>query len=336
LWSKYVAFEGLVDISLRVSPLAERIRKSAHKRAALAQVNDVYRLVDAEGDEFAGVVIERYGDYAVVFWSDTWDAPEPLETAQALGDLGARGVYLKERIKGDLRRLEPGLYATGQVAAGSAAPEGLSVAEGKLRFEVALGDGYSTGLFVDQRQNREWLLKSAHGKQVLNLFSYTGSFSVAAGVGGAARVTSVDLSGRALKRVDANLRLNGLPQAQHRLLKADAVSWLRRAVARGERYDLVVLDPPSFASVGNETFSVARQYAQLVGSCAQLMAPGGSLLAVTNHRGTSVSLFHEWVQQACREAGHLNCRLEARPAGLDCPAAGLAPDGGTKSVLVHF
>jgi 23S rRNA (cytosine1962-C5)-methyltransferase len=331
-----VAFEGLTNGSLRVSPLAERIRVAALKRAVLSSVTDAYRLVDAEGDEFGGIVIERYADYAVVFWSDTWDAPDPVEIAQALIELGAKGVYLKARVKGDLRRIDATLYATGKAAAGEDAPEFFPVTEGKLRFEVSLADGYSTGLFLDQRENRSWLTQAAAGKQVLNLFSYTGSFSVAAGVGGATLVTTVDLSARALRRADANLRLNELPRAQHRLLKSDAVAWLRRAVARTERYDLVVLDPPSFASVGNETFSVARQYAQLVSQCAALLAPGGGLLAVTNHRGTSLAQFQELLQQACQEVGRTPSKLEVRKPALDCPAAQLSPDLGTKSALLSF
>jgi 23S rRNA (cytosine1962-C5)-methyltransferase len=206
------------------------------------------------------------------------------------------------------------------------------VSEGELKFSVRLGDGLQTGLFVDQRNNRARVRELAPGGRMLNLFSYTCSFSVAAALGGAATV-SVDLSARALARGRENFALNGLDATRHAFDKDDALEWLARARRRGRRFDLVVLDPPSFGMRGrHKTFSVAHDYGRAARDAFRLLAPGGRLLAVTNHRKTSLGELRRIVRDAAASAGRELAQLKDLPSGVDCPDA---PDGPapSKSVL---
>jgi 23S rRNA (cytosine1962-C5)-methyltransferase len=194
------------------------------------------------------------------------------------------------------------------------------VHEGSLQVLCELGDGLSTGLFVDQRDNRQKVRELAGGRQVLNLFSYTCSFSVAAALGGAAKVTSVDLGGRALERGKANFAANGLDPTAHDFVQGDAVRFVRGAVKHGRRFDLIVLDPPSFGSVGRATFRFERDIGGVMADCLRLLTPGGTLLCVTNHKKTSQQGLRRLVLQAAEQA---RIQVQARDlkSGLDCPDA---------------
>jgi 23S rRNA (cytosine1962-C5)-methyltransferase len=242
-------------------------------------------------------------------------------------------VYLKSRVRTDLRRVNADELAPRAVLAGAEAPETLVVQEHGMSFGVTLNDGLSTGLFIDQRDNRQRVRALAADKRVLNLFAYSCSFSVAAALGGARETLSVDVSARALARGRQNFELNGI-QGEHRFLKEDALVWLERARRRQDHYDLVVLDPPSFATVaGGESFSFSRGYARLAELAFAVLSPGGSLLAVTNHRKTSPAALRRMLEAAARAAGRHIERLKELPSGRDCPDSEHGPEP-SKSVLV--
>ncbi len=303
-----------------------RLLDAGVRRAPLVEC-DAFRLVNDLGDLMPGVVVDRYGDFAVLSISGDEAYTRREEIASLLIELGAHGVYLKLRVRADLRRQHAGELAPPQPIAGHAAAGALAVHEALLRFGVELGDGLSTGLFLDQRDNRERVRQLA-SKRMLNLFAYTCSFSVAAAMGGA-HTTSVDLSGRSLARGRENFALNGLDPAAHRFDKDDAIDWLRRARRRKERYDLVVLDPPSFGTrAGRGTFSVDKGYVAVACDALSLLEPGGRLLAVTNHTKTSQSALRRMLHTAAREAGVELRQLKDLPSGLDCPDG---PDGAAPS-----
>lgn len=203
-----------------------------------------------------------------------------------------------------------------------------------MKLWVELGGGLSTGLFVDQRDGRARVRALAAGARVLNLFAYTGSFSVAAALGGAERVTTVDLSGRVLQWARDNFSANGLDPALHEFVQADAVAWLRGAAGRGTRFELVILDPPSFSSEGGgKAFSARNDYGKLAELALRVLAPRGRLLAVTNHRGTSQGRLRKSLREAAERAGRQVQQLKDLPSALDCPPL---PEGPypSKSVLV--
>jgi 23S rRNA (cytosine1962-C5)-methyltransferase len=312
--------------------LLARLHRAHARRAMLAQRTNCYRVHDANSDEIADLTVERHAEFAVLIAQSKAALQASTEAAKALQALGARGVYLKVRQRQDPRKanleaLAPRLPIAGEPAAGE-----LAVNECGRRFLVRLDDGLATGLFVDQRDNRTRLSRACHGLTVLNLFCYTGSFSVAAGLGRAARVVSVDSSKSALARADENLRLNALPKQQHRLLHADARQWLERAVRRVDRFDWIILDPPSFSA--QRTFRVEEHYDSLLEHCFRLLNPGGRLLAVTNHRATTRARFRARVERAATRTGREFASLAAPEPPMDCPL-GNQPERATKSLLAR-
>ena len=314
------------------SEVARALLEAAWLRQPLARDHDSYRLVNADPDGLPGVVVDRYGDFVTLAVATDEAHRRRVELAQALLGIGARGVYLKVRVQGDVRRLSRDDVAPGTPLAGVAAPDPLLVSEGAFRLAVRLGDGLSTGLFVDQRENRR-LVGELASSRTLNLFAYTGSFSVAAALGGSV-TTSVDASARALDRVRENLALNGIDPTQHVFVKADIVEWLRRARQRPERFDLVILDPPTFGSRGKKrAFSMEKTYGHVARDAIDLLAPSGRLLAVTNHRKTSVARLRRLLHQAARDANRGVQQLKGLPSPLDCPPSFDGPTP-SKSVLL--
>jgi 23S rRNA (cytosine1962-C5)-methyltransferase len=298
----------------------ERLLDAAVLRAPLAASGDVFRVVNEQGDGLPGVTVDRYGDFAVLSLSTPEAEEKSPQIAEFLVENGARGVYTKRRERRDLRRAEAPELAPNTPSAGAPAASPLAVREGTLTILAELGDGLSTGLFIDQRDNRARIAALSAQKQVLNLFSYTCSFSVAAGLGGATKVTSVDLSGRALERGKLNFVASGLDAEQHEFVQTDAVRFVRGAVKHDRRFDVIVLDPPSFATVGKATFRFERDITALMADCLRLLAPAGVLLCVTNHKKTSVPAFRRYLHAASEQA---RCELKIRdlPSGLDCPDA---------------
>ncbi len=326
--------QGAPDLFGDEAELRRTLVDAFSRRWPLATGSSAFRLFNDVGDGLPGASGDRFGDVVVLELSDDAALARRAELAALLVELGAASVYVKVRARGDARRADAATLAPSAPDAGRAAPAHFEVHEGTLRFLVRPGDGLSTGLFVDQRDNRQRVRELSGGARVLNLFSYTCSFTVAAAVGGAIATTSVDLSARALERGRDNLALNGVSGEAHRLLRADVVDWLARAGRRGERFDLVVLDPPSFGTRGTKrTFSVARDYPAVAASAIALLAPGGRLLAVTNHRKTSRAALRRMLHAAARTAQREIAQIKDLPSGLDCPDL---PDGPapSKSVLV--
>jgi len=302
-------------------------------RAPLAAQTDAYRLVNEAADELPGVTVDRYGDFAVLQVSTEEAERRTAELATVLVELGARGVYLKRRVRGDVRKAGPERTPAGPVA-GVAAPERFVVSEHGIRLWVELGRGLSTGLFVDQRENRRLVRDMSHGARVLNLFSYTGAFSVAAALGGAGRVVTVDISRRPLETARENFTLNKLDPALHAFEQADALAWLARARRDERRFELVILDPPSFATKAEgSAWNVEKGYGVAAERALALLAPGGKLLAVTNHRKTTLGRLRRTLRDAAARAGVPVAKLKDLAPSFDCPDG---PDGPvpSKSVLL--
>jgi 23S rRNA (cytosine1962-C5)-methyltransferase len=242
-------------------------------------------------------------------------------------------VYLKRRIRADLRGADASELAPSLPLRGSPVPESLYVRQGPVGFWVSLGQGLATGLFLDQRANWGRVFDAAAGASLLNLFSYTGAFTLAAAAGGAASSVSVDLAGRALSRLRENLELNGLSGPQHRLFKDDVLSWLARARRAQRRFDWIVLDPPSFGTRSRGVLSTERDYAGLVAGALALLEPRGRLLCVSHHRKISLTELAERVEGACKSGGYRG-KVEALVGAWDCPTLPGVSD--TQSVLARL
>ncbi|HEX2674242.1 MAG TPA: class I SAM-dependent methyltransferase [Polyangiaceae bacterium] len=303
-------------------------------REPLLATTDTFRIVNDLGDFLPGVCVDRYGDFAVLALSSDEAAERRQELAALLHEFGARGVYLKQRARADLRRETHAELAPKEPIAGEPVAAPLIVREGEARFAVTLDEGLSCGLFLDQRDNRARVAAFCGGRKVLNLFSYTCSFSVYAALASAEHVTSVDLSGHALARGRENFRLNGLDPAAHAFVQTDALEWLARAAKRGEKFGVVILDPPSFSTSGKgKTFRVADGYQGALERVFAVLEPDGRVLAVTNHRKTSPQAFRKIAHDAARAAGREISQLKDLPSPLDCPPGPSGPFPA-KSVLI--
>ncbi|MDP9003067.1 MAG: class I SAM-dependent methyltransferase [Myxococcota bacterium] len=302
-----------------------------------------FRLVNEDGDGLPRLAIDAYGSWLVAQlygddgpWADMGRRERLLDRVHALG---FDGVYLKVRPKqanvltraSDSRSDDVG---RSRLARGTPAPTEVSIMETGVPLLVRLDDGLSTGLFLDQRNNRRRVRDAAAGKTMANLFAYTCAFTVAAALGGARRTVSVDASASALERGRANLVHAGVPEGgDHTFVADDAISWLERALRQGERFDLIVLDPPSYSTTKRGRFVAEDDYVSIAASVLSALAPGGRLLACTNHRGISLSRFRRILFDAGRAAKRELTQVKDLPPASDFPV----PPGGethAKSVWV--
>ena len=293
-----------------------------------------FRLVNEEGDALPGLAVDVYGDHLVaqLYVSEEWNDTRRARVLDRLHALGFAGAYLKLRPKQanvlvDTRRDD---LAPKAPVRGDAAPDEIVVQEEGVPFAVRLGDGLSTGIFLDQRTNRVLVRESARGLRVANLFSYTCAFSIVAALGGATRTVSVDASIAALERGRHGFEVAGLGlDAAHSFAAEDAFSWLARTK---ERFDLVILDPPSYSSTKKRRFVAESDYDELVELAAKVVAPGGRILASCNNRGLSRSKLRKMVGQGIRAAGRDAAQIKDLPETSDfLPPPGREPH--MKSVL---
>jgi 23S rRNA (cytosine1962-C5)-methyltransferase len=269
--------------------LANRLRKNARHWGKWARRSGIecYRVYDRDIPEFP-LAIDRYGEHIhaqsfAARWASVGDAEAAPDAdlapliAQAL-DIDPARVVLKTRAR---------QRGTAQYGRDASHGEPFIVHEGGLRFEVNLDAYLDTGLFIDHRQTRALVRERANGRFALNLFAYTGTFSVYAAAGGAARSVTVDMSQTYQRWTRRNFVLNDIDFKRHALVCQDAVEFLADAVVRRARFDLIVLDPPSFSNSKRmeTTFDVQRDHPALVRQCLALLAPEGELYFSNNRRG---------------------------------------------------
>ena len=302
-----------------------------------------FRLVNEEGDALPGLAVDVYGDHLVaqLYVGGVWEnAARRERVLDRLHALGFEGVYLKLRPKQanvlvDTRRddLAPALPVRGE-----AAPDEIEVREEGVPYRVRLGDGLSTGIFLDQRPNRRLVRELARGGAVLNLFSYTCAFSVVAALGGAVRTVSVDASVLALERGRANFEVAGVslgkpgPGAAHAFVAEDVFAWLARAATKSERFDLVIVDPPSYSSTKKRRFVAESDYGDLVAMVAKVLTPRGKVVACCNHRGLARGKLRRFVAQGMKAEGRELAQLKDLADAPDFPPP-LGREPHMKSVL---
>ncbi|HKP59461.1 MAG TPA: class I SAM-dependent methyltransferase [Polyangiales bacterium] len=308
-------------------------RRFALGRALLAGDTSVFRLLHEEADGVPGCGVDVYDEWLVL--REVADVASEDEAAllRGLERLGVAGVYIKRHPKqaNELTQGRDERVAPDAPVLGREAPETLEVYEHEVPFEVRLHDGLRTGLFLDQRDNRRRVAELAGGKRVLNLFAYTGSFSVAALAHGATFVTTVDVSRAALAWAERNVaRIDA--SDRHRTLARDAFEALEIAAARGERFDLIIVDPPSYSTTKRGRFRVTKDYVDLCRAAFGVLSKRGVLLACLNHHGVSQVGLRRFVQNAAEAAGVSLRTLTDLPTQSDFPLVAGA-DAPAKSVL---
>ena len=239
------------------------------------------RLVNGEADGLPGLVADRYGAYIVVqlFTSAVQGFVEAFLDALE-HELEPRAIYVQKRYRslaGDSPR------GGAELARGQVAPVEFEVSEGELKFWVDVTAPLSTGLFPDLREGRKLVAEFARGRRVLNLFSYTGAISVYAKWGGATEVTAVDVAAKAHARARRNFALNGFDAEEPEHIVGDAFKVLARMASRERTFDMVIIDPPAFASAsrGGKVWSIVKDYSELVGAALAVLEPGGILVAAS-------------------------------------------------------
>jgi len=314
--------------------LVRRRVAEAHALRVAARLDEGggYRLLNGEGDGLPGVVADVYGRYAVV--QIVTAGAERLRDAivDAVGDVvGTEGVF--ERSTGGARRDE-GLADRVGVARGGEPPARIEIREGRARLLVDVRGGQKTGFFLDQRANRALVARLARGRRVLNAFAYTGAFGVAAALGGAAHVTSVETSGPALALAREIWALNELPEAGSEWVAGDAFDVLADARTAG-RFDLIVLDPPPFARHRTDRERAVRAYRDLNRRALRALEPGGLLLTCSCSPHVAADAF----LHAVATSGAAGMRLQvlrSLGADLDHPVLAAHPEGQyLKALLVR-
>ena len=269
-------------------------RQAKEKRSAYYQddLTTAFRLFNQEGDGFGGLTVDLYGDYAVFSWYNSYVYQIRKVISEAFRQVFPEvlGAYEKVRFKS----LD---YESAHVY-GQEAPDFFTVLENGVLYQVFMNDGLMTGIFLDQHEVRGSLVDGlAMGKSLLNMFSYTAAFSVAASMGGASETTSVDLAKRSRELSEAHFQANGFSTDNHRFIVMDVFEYFKYAKRKGLTYDVIVLDPPSFARNKKQTFSVAKDYHKLISQSLEILNPGGIIIASTNAANVSRQKFTEQIDK---------------------------------------
>ncbi|KVU12956.1 23S rRNA methyltransferase [Burkholderia ubonensis] len=311
-----------------------RVQRAVAHRNTMVSGTGAVRLVFGEADGLPGLIVDHYvedsgaasprGQLVCQFMAAGVEAWKDAIVAALVGATGCPNAY--ERSDVSIREKE-GLEQTTGVLAGDPPPATLITNENGVRYHVDVPNGHKTGFYVDQRDNRALVTQYANGRDVLNCFCYTGGFSLAALKGGAARVVSIDSSGDALALAQQNVVANGFDPARASWLDADAFKTLRRLVDEGDRFDLIVLDPPKFAPTRDSVDRAARAYKDINLSGFKLLRPGGLLFTYSCSGAIDMDLFQKIVAGAAADA-KVDARILKRlGAGVDHPLLSAFPEG---------
>ncbi len=287
--------------------LVKRLQAAIELRSKHADLtdSDAYRLVNAEGDGLPGLTVDRYADYLMIqLYSAAWRPHLKLVTQILQELLSPLGIYEKQRPQ-KTRELEASgdTKNYGRLLAGSPAPQRLEVRENGLTFLVSLEQGLNTGLFLDQRRNRHDLMKRVAGKRVLNLFAYTGAFSVAAAAGGASLVTSVDASPGYTDWARTNFGANRLNHKKHEFIVGDCLAVLGEMTKAKKLYDLILMDPPSFSTTAKSRFTTRGGTSDLVAAALPLLSDAGLLITSSNHQKVDLADYLKELRRGALQAG---------------------------------
>ncbi|RZJ09225.1 MAG: 23S rRNA (cytosine(1962)-C(5))-methyltransferase RlmI [Rubrivivax sp.] len=304
-----------------------RVQQAIAMRTRLAIASDAWRLIHGEADGLPGLVVDRYGDTLVAQFGSAGVERWKAAIADAL--LAATGLRrLYERSDAQAREWEGLPVQTGWLRGEGGTA--LTIREHDWQLTLDVAEGHKTGYYLDQRDSRRRFadaVKQYGCQTVLNCFSYTGGFSVAALAGGASHVISVDSSGLALERAKAHVALNGFDANRHEAWDADVNATLRRCLQEGRRFDAIVLDPPKFAPTAAHAERASRAYKDINRLAFMLLNDGGLLYTFSCSGGISPDLFHKIVAGAGLDAGVDGYIVERLSAAADHPQTVCFPEG---------
>ncbi|MED3089513.1 class I SAM-dependent rRNA methyltransferase [Bacillus toyonensis] len=277
-----------------------KIKSALHKRKQFYKSNDTtaFRVLNGEGDGLGGLIIDYYDGYYVVSWYSEGIYTFRDEIIVALQKVANfKGIYEKKRFD------TKGKYIEGDdFVAGERGEFPLIVKENGVNFAVYLNDGAMVGVFLDQRNVRKQIRDTyAQGRTVLNTFSYTGAFSVFAALGGATKTTSVDLANRSLSKTIEQFSVNEIDYEAQDIIVEDVFLYFKYAAKKKMKFDMVVLDPPSFARSKKYTFSAAKDYKNLLKETIAITENNGIIVASTNCSAFDMKKFKGFIDTAFKE-----------------------------------
>ena len=304
-------FLGNGKIDLTESYFESLFSKAKQKRQHFenSDLTTAYRLFNQDGDNFGGVTIDRYADFVVFSWYNTFVYQYRDIIVKAFQKVypAVKGGYEKIRFKG----LD---YESAHIY-GQEAPETFTILENGVKYSVFMNDGLMTGIFLDQHEVRDALINELGlGKRVLNMFSYTAAFSVAAAMGGAIETTSVDLAKRSRELSQAHFDANGLDMTNHHFVVMDVFEYFIYAKRKNLTFDLIVIDPPSFARNKKQIFSVAKDYHRLISQALEVLSDDGTIIASTNAANLTVAQFKKQLEKGFASVKHEYIRLQQLPS----------------------
>lgn len=298
-----------------------RLREAWQLRAPLLdQQTDAFRWVYGEADGLPGIVVDYYAGHAVI----VCDCAAAASVARGLVSALCEVAPLKAVI---YRRRDAAIAERLELLWGNALPEKLVIQEHGLKLLVDLAAGQKTGLFLDHRENRAHVERLSAGKRVLNLFAYSGAFSLAALRGGATSVVSVDVAPEAAVDAAANVELNGLDSKRHEFVVADVFDYLEQARVRKRHFDLIVCDPPSFARSNAHLDKALKAYTRVNAAALKLSAAGGLYAAASCTGRVTPDAFKTSLAQSARRAQRRFQIIAERGQPLDHPVLLSHPEG---------
>jgi len=279
-----------------------KITNAIGKRSAFFDSDETtaFRLFNGEGDGIGGLIIDYYAGYCVIQWYSEGIYSFKDEIVAALeGTVNPIGIYEKKRFDHGGKYVEDRDFIQGEEA-----PASLQVKENGMNYAIYLDDGAMVGIFLDQRDVRDAIRNkyAKEAKRVLNTFSYTGAFSVPAALAGA-HTTSVDLAKRSRPKTVEQFEVNGIDAEAQDIMVMDVFDYFKYARRKNLLFNMVILDPPSFARSKKKTFSTAKDYPALIMDAAEITAPGGYIVASTNNASFSMERFQKFIAEGMKAHG---------------------------------
>ena len=287
--------------SITMDFFKKKFRTAYIERQSFFEDSDTtaFRFFNGEGDGIGGLIIDHYDGHYVINWYSKGIYTFKEYVLQALQEtVEVKSIYEKKRFDTKGQYVEDDDFVLGEQ------PEfPLLVKENGAQFAVYLNDGAMVGVFLDQRDVRKTIRdKYSKGKHVLNMFSYTGAFSVFAALGGATKTTSVDLANRSLPKTEEQFKVNSINPEEHNIVVMDVFNYFKYAIKKNLKFDMVILDPPSFAKSKKFTFSAAKDYKNLLKETIQITEDNGMIVASTNCSTFDMKKFKQFIDAAFKES----------------------------------
>lgn len=309
----------------------DKLRNAFSKRMKFYHSKDTtaFRVFNGEGDGIGGLTIDYFDEYYLITWYSKGMYVFKDNIIKAIKALVSfDGIYEKKRFEENGMVVDEDSYMCGRKA-----PEPLIVKENGVNFAIYLNDGAMVGVFLDQKEVRKSIKeKYSKNKRILNTFSYTGAFSMAAAKGGAI-TTSVDLASRSLEKTTENFKINNIDPEKHEIIVEDIFLYFKRAKKEALKFDVVILDPPSFATSKDNRFSAAKDYKDLMKSAIEITEDEGLIVASTNCATFNMNKFKKFIDDAFNEL-HKNYEiLEEHSLPEDFTVTEKFPEGNYLKVV---